>query len=97
VWKSTDYGRTFTSIASNLPAGPVNVIREDPRNARVLYAGTDFGAFVSTNGGTTWNVIGKNLPSVQVADLQFHKRENIIVIGTYGRGMWTIDASAFAK
>ena len=97
MWKSTDFGRTFTSIASNLPAGPVNVIREDPRNARVLYVGTDFGAFVSTNGGATWNVLGSNLPSVQVADLQFHKRENIIVIGTYGRGMWTIDASAFAK
>jgi photosystem II stability/assembly factor-like uncharacterized protein len=97
VWKSTDYGKTFTSIASNLPAGPVNVIREDPRNPRVLYAGTDFGAFVSTDGGATWNVLGKNLPSVQVADLQFHKRENILVIATYGRGMWTIDASAFAK
>jgi len=97
VWKSTDYGKTFTSIASNLPAGPVNVIREDPRNPRVLYAGTDFGAFVSTNGGATWSVLGKNLPSVQVADLQFHKRENIVVIATYGRGMWTIDASAFAK
>jgi photosystem II stability/assembly factor-like uncharacterized protein len=93
IWKSTDSGRTFHSIAANIPAGPVNVLREDPRNAAVLYVGTDFGAFVSTNGGERWEVLGGNLPSVQVADLQIHPRDLVLVAGTYGRGMWAIDVS----
>jgi len=97
VYKSTDFGRTFTSIVSNLPAGPVNVIREDPRHPNVLYLGTDFGAFVSTNGGGRWEVLGAGLPSVQVSDLQFHKRDQIIVISTYGRGLWVYDGSAIGR
>jgi len=92
VWKSTDFGQTFTSLAGNIPAGPVNVIREDPRDARVLYVGTDHGVFVSTNGGGSWTVLGGNLPSTQVADLQFHRRDEIIVAATYGWGMWAFDA-----
>ena len=70
VYKSTDNGKTFTSIAANVPAGPVNVIREDPADANVLYLGTDFGAFVTTDGGRQWHVLGGNLPSTQVSDLQ---------------------------
>ncbi len=92
VWKSTDFGQTFTSIAGDLPAGPVNVIREDPRHPDVLYVGNDFGAFVTTNGGDSWAVLGGNLPSTQVSDLQFAPRENLIVISTYGFGMWVFDA-----
>ena len=64
VYKSTDYGKTFTSIAANIPAGSVNVIREDPTTASRLYVGTDFGAFVSNDGGKQWEVLGGNLPSV---------------------------------
>jgi photosystem II stability/assembly factor-like uncharacterized protein len=92
VWKSTDFGQTFTSIAGNLPAGPVNVLREDPRNADVLYVGTDYGAFVTTDGGAHWDVLGGNLPSTQVSDLQFSARDNVIVISTYGWGVWAFDA-----
>jgi photosystem II stability/assembly factor-like uncharacterized protein len=97
VYKSTDHGRTFRSITNNIPAGPVNVIREDPRDANVLYVGTDFGVYVSTNGGQQWQVLGGNLPSTQVSDLQFHKRDNVIVISTYGRGMWVIDAAGIRR
>ncbi len=93
MWKSTDYGQTFTSVAGNIPAGPVNVVREDPRDADVLYAGTDFGVFVTTDGGATWEVLGGNLPSAQVADLQFDSSDNVIVIATYGWGMWAFDAN----
>jgi photosystem II stability/assembly factor-like uncharacterized protein len=93
VYKSTDYGRTFASIGAGIPAGSVNVIREDPTNPSVLYLGTDFGAFVSNNGGQRWVVLGGNLPSVQVSDLQFQSRDNVIVISTYGRGMWALDAT----
>jgi photosystem II stability/assembly factor-like uncharacterized protein len=92
VYKSTDYGKTFRSLAANIPAGPLNVIREDPSNANTLYLGTDFGAFVTTDGGQTWQVLGGNLPSTQVSDLQYHTRDNIIVISTYGRGMFAMDA-----
>ena len=96
IYKSTDFGKTFQSIVNNIPAGPVNVIREDPQNPNVLYVGTDFGVFVSTNGGARWEVLGGNLPSVQVSDLQISARDNVIVISTYGRGMWVFDASVIA-
>jgi ligand-binding sensor domain-containing protein len=96
VYRSTDNGRTFQSITGNIPAGPVNVIREDPRNPNILYVGTDFGVYVSTNGGLRWEVLGANLPSVQVSDLQFHRRDQVIVISTYGRGLWVIDASGLS-
>ncbi len=92
VYKSTDNGKTFTSIAANVPAGPVNVIREDPTDANVLYLGTDFGAFVTTNGGRQWHVLGGNLPSTQVSDLQVHPRDHVVVIATYGRGMWVAES-----
>jgi photosystem II stability/assembly factor-like uncharacterized protein len=97
IYKSTDSGRTFRSIVGNIPAGPVNVIREDPRDANMLYVGTDFGVYVSTDGGQRWHVLGGNLPSVQVSDLQFHKRDNMIVVSTYGRGMWVCDAAQVKK
>ena len=76
----------------NVPAGSVNVIREHPSNASVLYLGTDFGAFISTDSGAQWQVLGSNLPSVQVSDMQYQARDNVLVISTYGRGMWAMDA-----
>jgi photosystem II stability/assembly factor-like uncharacterized protein len=97
VYRSTDYGKTFASLAANIPAGPVNVIREDPSNASTLYLGTDFGAFITTDAGKTWQVLGGNLPSTQVSDLQYHSRDDVIVISTYGRGMWVMDAATVKK
>jgi hypothetical protein len=93
VYRSDDYGATARSIAANLPRGCVNVIREDPSDPNVLYLGTDFGAFVSVDGGRRWEVLGTGLPSVQVSDLQYHARDHLIVISTYGRGMWALDAA----
>jgi photosystem II stability/assembly factor-like uncharacterized protein len=92
VYKSTDGGRTFTNLVNNIPAGPVNVIREDPVDPNLLYLGTDHGAFASANGGREWHVLGSHLPSTQVSDLQVHPRDHVIVIATYGRGMWAMDA-----
>ena len=74
IYKSTDYGKTWTTLVANMPAGPVNVIREDPVNANMLYVGNDFGAYVSTNGGHAWSVLGGNLPSIEVSDLQIQPR-----------------------
>jgi photosystem II stability/assembly factor-like uncharacterized protein len=92
AYKSTDFGKTFTSIAGNVPGGSVNVIREDPANPNTLYLGTDFGAFVTKDGGRRWEVLGSTLPSVQVSDLAYQPRDNVIVISTYGRGMYVMDA-----
>ena len=93
IFKSIDYGGTFTSIVNNIPAGSLNVVREDPTDPDTLYVGTDFGAFVSVDGGRRWQVLGGNLPAVQVSDLQYQPRDQMIVISTYGRGMWALDAS----
>ena len=97
LYKSVDYGGTFTSIVGNIPAGSVNVIREDPTDPNTLYVGTDFGVFVSVDGGRNWRVLGGNLPSVQVSDLQYHARDRVVVISTYGRGLWAMDATRIAK
>ena len=97
IYKSLDGGKTFTSIVANIPAGPVNVIREDPKDANTLYVGTDFGAFISTDGGKRWQVLGGNLPSTQVSDLAYQERDNIIVISTYGRGIWALDAQRLKR
>jgi photosystem II stability/assembly factor-like uncharacterized protein len=92
VWKSADYGKTWTSIAAGIPVGPVNVIREDPVDENILYVGTDMGVYVTTDGGKTWMVLGGNLPTAYVHDLIIHPRDNVIVIATHGRGMWALDA-----
>jgi photosystem II stability/assembly factor-like uncharacterized protein len=97
VYKSTDFGKTFTSLAANIPAGPINVIREDPADPNTLYLGSDFGAFVSTDGGKQWRVLGGNLPSTQVSDLQYQRRDNVIVISTYGRGMFAVDVQLIKR
>ncbi|KPK80218.1 MAG: hypothetical protein AMS27_17280 [Bacteroides sp. SM23_62_1] len=90
IWKSDDYGTTWKDISSNIPLGPVNVIREDPFDRNILYVGTDIGVYVTKDGGTTWNVLG-DLPSCYVHDLVIHPIYNIIVIATHGRGVWVMD------
>jgi photosystem II stability/assembly factor-like uncharacterized protein len=91
VYKSTNYGKTWTSIAANLPGGPTNVIREDPKRSDVLYLGTDLGVFVTTDAAKTWSYLGSGLPNAPVWDLKVHPRDNRLVIATNGRGMWIID------
>ncbi len=93
MWKSVDFGHTWTSLAAGIPIGPVNVIREDPTNPKILYVGTDTGVYVTTDGGATWNVLGDDLPAAYVHDLIIHPRDNIVVIATHGRGMWALDAN----
>lgn len=91
LWKSDDAGNTWKSIVANIPSGPINVIREDPKNKDVLYVGTDLGVYVSTDGGAEWNVLANQLPTTFVSDLVIHPRDDIMVISTHGRGMWAMD------
>jgi hypothetical protein len=91
VWKSSNYGQTWTSIAAGIPVGPVNVIKEDPKNANVLYVGNDVGVYVSLDKGGTWHSLPADLPSTFVHDLVVHPRDDIMVIATHGRGMYALD------
>ena len=91
IFKSADYGKTWTSIAGGIPGGPVNAVREDPKTKDILYAGTDTGIYVSLDGGKTWNVLGSGLPTTYVWDIAVHPRDNCLIVATNGRGMWIID------
>ncbi|MFC1575690.1 hypothetical protein ACFL5A_03470 [Gemmatimonadota bacterium] len=92
LWKSTDYGESWSSIVNNLPSGPVNVIKEDPRNPDVLWVGTDLGVYVSANGGQEWHSLpGGDVPTSFFQDLVIHPEEDILVAATHGRGIYAMD------
>jgi len=91
IYCSEDYGENWTDISGNIPGGPVNVIREDTKNPNILYVGTDLGVYVTLNRGKEWHVLGKGLPITFVHDLVIHKRDDKLVIGTHGRGVFVID------
>lgn len=93
VFKTTDFGQTWTSIANNLPQEPVNVIREDPKNPNLLFVGTAKGIYVSLDSGGSWNSLRNNMPNVPIHDLEIHPRENDLIVGTYGRSFWIADIS----
>lgn len=100
VFKTADGGRTFTNISGNLPEKAyVHVVREDPRNPNLLYAGTELGLYASYDGGRNWLELNlKNLPRVAVHDIIVHPRDNDIVLGTHGRSVWVFDdASAIQR
>lgn len=91
VWRSTDYGRTWESLAEGISFGPVNIIREDPKNRNVLYVGTDVGVYVSLDRGRTWEALARDMPSTFVHDLVVHPRDDIMVAATHGQGMFAFD------
>jgi photosystem II stability/assembly factor-like uncharacterized protein len=92
VFVTRDYGRTWASIASNLPErGNVNTIRQDLRNRNLLYAGTEFGFFVSLDEGRNWKPFMTNLPVVRIDDVVVHPRDNDLVLSTHGRSIWIMD------
>lgn len=97
IWKSNDYGKTWVDISNNIPCGPANVIREDPHNKNILYVGTDFGTYVSINGGQDWMSLAGDFPTTYVQDLVIQPRDNIMVAATHGRGIWAIDVSHIQK
>ena len=90
--KSTDAGHTWVSIKSNLPAnGPVLAIAEDYVNPNLLFAGTEFGLYFSIDDGQKWVQLKGGLPTIAVRDLTIQKRENDLVVGTFGRGIYVLD------
>ncbi len=93
VFKTTDFGKTWTKITEGISLAPVNVIIEDPKRSNLLYLGNDLGVFISFNGGQNWQAFKNNMPTVPVKDLNIQARENDLIVGTYGRGAYIIDVS----
>jgi photosystem II stability/assembly factor-like uncharacterized protein len=91
LYKTSDYGKTWTSLKGNLPFGWIHVIREDLVNPKLLYVGMEFGIYGSLDGGKTWFSLQNNLPTVAVRDIAVHPKENDLIIGTHGRGIWILD------
>jgi len=90
--KSTDLGRTWRSIAGNLPArGTVYSMVDDPKDPNILYVGTEFGLFFTRNAGQQWTRIRAGLPTIQVRDLVVQKRDDDLVLATFGRGFYVLD------
>ncbi len=90
---TTDLGRTWTDIAGDLPQGfPVRVVREDPHNPDLLYAGTERGVYVTIDRGAHWvRLTADTLPTVRVDDLKIQRRERDLVAATHGRSIWILD------
>ena len=86
LWKSTDQGKTWTSIVGNLPAESINVVREDSKNKDILYVGTDMGVYVTFDGGTTWETLHGGLGHLPVHDMVIQEREYDLVIATHAKG-----------
>jgi photosystem II stability/assembly factor-like uncharacterized protein len=92
VFKTTDYGKTWNPLHGDLPkVGYLHVVREDPVNPNLLYVGSEFGLFLSFDGGRDWMVYKNDFPTIAVRDIQIHPREMDLLVGTHGRGLWVLD------
>ncbi len=93
IYRTNDYGRTWTLLTpgtNGIPANePTRVVREDPDRAGLLYAGTEFGIFVSFDDGRRWHPMQLNLPRTPVTDMKVHRRD--LVLSTQGRSFWILD------
>ena len=90
VFKTTDFGITWTNISGSLPNIPINDIVADPDLPGVLYIATDIGVFQSTDGGGSWSTLSAGLPRVLVRSINLHRRSRTLRAVTYGRGMWDL-------
>lgn len=92
VFSTADYGATTKSIVSNLPKGEVaRAIAEDPKNADLLYLGTETGLWVSHNRGGQWTRVSANLPTTPIYEVKIHPRDNDLILATHARGVWILD------
>jgi photosystem II stability/assembly factor-like uncharacterized protein len=93
LYKTTDFGKTFTKISGNLPENDyIWVVKEDPKNPQLLYVGSELGLHVSFTGGNEWTRMHlRNLPPVAVRDIVIQPRENDLILATHGRSLWVFD------
>jgi photosystem II stability/assembly factor-like uncharacterized protein len=92
LFVTTDYGATWKSIVNNLPKwGTVNVVYEDAKNKDLLFVGTEYGLYVSLNGGAEWKPMMSGMPTMRIDDILVHPRDNDLIVGTHGRGIYIFD------
>jgi photosystem II stability/assembly factor-like uncharacterized protein len=93
LFATTDYGENWKAIRNGIPetAGTVHVVREHPRNANLLFAGTEFGLWLSWDRGANWTALKNNLPTVPVDDIEIQAEQNDLVLATHGRSIWIFD------
>ena len=92
ILKSTDKGKSWVSIAGNLPEnGTIHTILQDFINPDLLFVGTEFGCYFTVDGGKNWIKLSSGIPDVQVRDMTIQKRENDLVLATFGRGFYILD------
>ena len=93
LYVTEDFGATWKSIRGNLPVGSARVLREDIENSSLLFAGTEFAAWVSTNRGASWTQLNNNLPTVAVHEFAIHPTAGEMVAATHGRSLWILDVT----
>jgi photosystem II stability/assembly factor-like uncharacterized protein len=92
IFATHDYGATWRSISGDLPGNVfVRVVRQDPKNPNLLYAGTQRGMFASWDGGTHWHSLRLNMPATAIYDIQIHPLANDLIVASHGRGVWILD------
>ncbi|WP_064966777.1 VPS10 domain-containing protein [Tenacibaculum ovolyticum] len=97
IYKSDDYGKTWQNISSNIPASPVNVIKEDPEKETILYVGTDNGLYTSLNEGKNWQAFKKGLPNVAIHDLVIQPTAKHLVVATHGRSLYKANVASLQE
>jgi photosystem II stability/assembly factor-like uncharacterized protein len=93
LYETEDFGKTWKSIRANLPVGSSRVLREDIENSSLLFVGTEFAAWVSTNRGRSWTKLNNNLPTVAVHEFAIHPTAGEMVAATHGRSLWILDVT----
>lgn len=92
VFRTDDFGQSWKSISGNIPSGgTVSVVREHPKSPNLLLVGTEYGLWATWNGGEQWHRIKSKLPTVPVDDILIHPRDNDLILGTHGRGIYILD------
>jgi photosystem II stability/assembly factor-like uncharacterized protein len=98
VYKTTDYGKTWTEITTGLPDDQyVESVRQDPNDSNLLFAGTSATVYFSMNGGLQWQPLTLNLPPVRVDDVEIQPEQHTVVLATFGRGFWVLDNLQFLE
>ena len=97
IFKTDDFGATWTDITGNLPNLPINCIEVNKDDNNLLYVGSDIGAYYTTNGGENWSVMALGLPNTPVFDIKVHYADELIFVATYGRGAYKIPFSGLVS
>src|SRR3954452_10931102 len=91
VYRTADFGKTWTPLATDALSGYAHVVRQDLVNPDLLFVGTEFGLYVSVDGGSRWARFTGKLPKVAVRDIAIHPRDGDLILATHGRGVYIVD------